>query len=78
MSLFNMDDKSKPFAERLKPKTLDDFYGQEDVLGEGKNASAPNSFRQANLPYFVRPFQDAEKQAWLGLLQSLQRRSLKS
>jgi putative ATPase len=36
MSLFNMNDKLKPLAERLKPQTLDDFYGQEEVLGEGK------------------------------------------
>jgi putative ATPase len=29
-------DKSRPLAERLRPTTLDDFVGQEHILGPGK------------------------------------------
>jgi putative ATPase len=41
MDLFNTDlpDKKvsrKPLADRMRPRTLDDFVGQEHILGEGK------------------------------------------
>ena len=25
-----------PLAERMRPKTLDEFFGQNDIVGEGK------------------------------------------
>ncbi|MBI5589006.1 MAG: replication-associated recombination protein A [Deltaproteobacteria bacterium] len=28
-------DASRPLAERMRPRTLDEFYGQQDVVGEG-------------------------------------------
>ena len=33
LSLYNNDDR--PLAERMRPKTLEDFFGQESVIGEG-------------------------------------------
>ncbi len=41
MDLFGDDtflkqDSGKPLADRMRPKTLDDFVGQEHILGEGK------------------------------------------
>ncbi len=41
MELFNTDDFRKkegrqPLADRMRPKTLDEFMGQEHILGEGK------------------------------------------
>jgi putative ATPase len=30
------DDQSRPLAERMRPKTLDDYIGQEHILGPGK------------------------------------------
>lgn len=30
------DDTSKPLAERLRPRSLDEFFGQEHLLGKGK------------------------------------------
>jgi len=42
MSLFDSsplpaaDDRTRPLAERMRPKTLDDYVGQEHVLGPGK------------------------------------------
>ena len=41
MSLFDSPDTpetphKRPLAERLRPKTLDDFIGQEHILGKGK------------------------------------------
>ena len=43
MSLFesvtlhgDADDRSRPLAERMRPKTLDDYIGQEHILGPGK------------------------------------------
>jgi putative ATPase len=43
MSLFesvtlhdDRDDASRPLAERMRPKTLDDYIGQEHILGPGK------------------------------------------
>jgi putative ATPase len=41
MELFKDDvlfesDSGKPLADRMRPKTLDDFVGQEHILGEGK------------------------------------------
>ena len=36
-SLFNDDDAhGRPLAERLRPKTLDEYVGQEHILGPGK------------------------------------------
>ena len=37
MSLFeNTAKKSAPLADRMRPKTLDGFIGQEHIIGEGK------------------------------------------
>lgn len=39
MSLFDLpaaDDPARPLAERLRPATLDDYVGQEHILGPGK------------------------------------------
>ena len=44
MSLFDTPDTpdtpetphKRPLAERLRPKSLDDFIGQEHILGKGK------------------------------------------
>jgi len=30
------DDQSRPLAERMRPRTLDDYIGQEHILGPGK------------------------------------------
>jgi len=30
------DDKSQPLASRLRPQSLDEFYGQKHLIGEGK------------------------------------------
>ena len=36
-SLFdNMHDTNKPLADRVRPKSLDDFVGQEHIVGKGK------------------------------------------
>ncbi|MBP3731357.1 MAG: AAA family ATPase, partial [Mailhella sp.] len=35
MSFFDSD-ASKPIAERLRPHTLDDFFGQSHLLGKGR------------------------------------------
>ncbi len=44
MSLFETNpshddaiDKSRPLAERMRPRTLDEFVGQEHILGPGKS-----------------------------------------
>ena len=29
-------DKTRPLADRMRPRTLDEFVGQEHVLGPGK------------------------------------------
>jgi len=31
------NDKSRPLAERMRPRTLDEFVGQEHILGPGKS-----------------------------------------
>src|ERR1700758_436983 len=40
MSLFDTTppdtDKTRPLAERMRPRTLDDYMGQEHILGPGK------------------------------------------
>ncbi|MHC1786295.1 MAG: replication-associated recombination protein A [Christensenellales bacterium] len=37
MTLFDFNDaKHQPLAERMRPKTLDDFIGQEHIVGKGK------------------------------------------
>jgi putative ATPase len=41
MELFKDDtlfesNSGKPLADRMRPRTLDDFVGQEHILGEGK------------------------------------------
>ncbi|NPV88934.1 replication-associated recombination protein A [Coprothermobacteraceae bacterium] len=35
-SLFKPDRKKMPLSERMRPRTLDEFVGQEHVLGKGK------------------------------------------
>lgn len=44
MSLFETNpshdeaiDKSRPLADRMRPRTLDEFVGQEHILGPGKS-----------------------------------------
>ncbi|MBV9085233.1 MAG: replication-associated recombination protein A [Acidobacteriaceae bacterium] len=32
----NEDDPSRPLADRMRPRSLDEFIGQEHILGEGK------------------------------------------
>ena len=32
----NLHEDKKPLAERMRPKTLDDFVGQQHILGKGK------------------------------------------
>ena len=42
MSLFqpipsgNSDDSTRPLADRMRPRTLDEFVGQEHLIGSGK------------------------------------------
>ena len=36
-------DLNKPLAHRVRPKTLEEFIGQEEILGENKVNSAPSS-----------------------------------
>lgn len=37
MSLFDFNDKKNvPLAERMRPRTLDEFYGQKHLIGPGK------------------------------------------
>ena len=43
MSLFqaipggeNRADKTRPLADRMRPRTLDEFVGQEHLIGPGK------------------------------------------
>ena len=31
-----MIEKKVPLAHRMKPKTLEEFFGQEEIVGEGK------------------------------------------
>jgi len=33
---FSRKDKKKPLADRVRPKTLEEFFGQTHILGEGK------------------------------------------
>ncbi|MDR1639362.1 MAG: AAA family ATPase, partial [Clostridiales bacterium] len=35
-SLFDSFDVSEPLASRLRPDSLDNYYGQEHLLGKGK------------------------------------------
>lgn len=43
--------RSAPLADRMRPDTLDDFYGQEHLLGEGKFLSSAISAK--NLPSLI-------------------------
>ncbi len=37
MTLFDMNNaKNQPLAERMRPRTMDDFVGQEHIVGKGK------------------------------------------
>ncbi len=36
VSLFHANDQNAPLASRMRPQTLDEFIGQEDLLGPGK------------------------------------------
>ena len=36
MTLFDQREEMTPLANRLRPDTLDDFVGQEHLLGQGK------------------------------------------
>jgi len=35
LSLFNNDSKNMPLAERMRPKEISGFVGQDDIIGEG-------------------------------------------
>jgi putative ATPase len=35
-ALDTQDDQSAPLAARMRPRTLDDFIGQEEIIGQGK------------------------------------------
>ena len=36
-SLFDTDKKThKPLADRMRPKTLDEYIGQENIIGKGR------------------------------------------
>ncbi len=35
-SLANRDDKPVPLADRMRPRTMDEFIGQEHIVGQGK------------------------------------------
>jgi putative ATPase len=43
--------RSAPLADRMRPDTLDDFYGQEHLLGEGKFLSS--AILAKNLPSLI-------------------------
>ena len=37
MDLFSQNrNRSAPLADRMRPRTLDEFYGQQHIIGEGK------------------------------------------
>ena len=37
MTLFEQNkQKNTPLADRMRPRTLDEFYGQEHIVGPGK------------------------------------------
>ena len=37
MDLFSQNhNRSAPLADRMRPRTLDEFYGQQHIVGEGK------------------------------------------
>lgn len=37
VDLFSINEKkTSPLADRMRPKTLDDFLGQEHIVGKGK------------------------------------------
>ena len=37
MTLFSQNEKANaPLADRMRPRTLDEFYGQEHIVGKGK------------------------------------------
>ena len=35
----DQNDKDRPLATRMRPNSLDEFVGQKDLVGEGKNDS---------------------------------------
>ena len=41
------DDAKRPLAERMRPETLEDFVGQEHILGAGKAAAGADRARPA-------------------------------
>ena len=36
----NSNSENKPLAERMRPQTLEEYVGQEHILGEGKQLRA--------------------------------------
>ena len=37
MTLFSQNEQSgAPLADRMRPRTLDEFYGQEHIVGRGR------------------------------------------
>ena len=36
VTFFDSENKSKPLAERMRPRDLNEFVGQEHLLSEGK------------------------------------------
>ena len=57
-SLFNHSPQ-KSLAELLRPKNLDEFTGQEEILGPGKTLRTLIE-KDKILPYFLRPSGDRE------------------
>ena len=35
------DNRDRPLAYRMRPKTLDEFYGQEEIVGENEMKNIP-------------------------------------
>ena len=42
--------KFTPLAERMRPKDLEHFYGQEHLMGEGKILVSASSIRSIGVP----------------------------
>lgn len=45
----------QPLADELRPTTLDDVYGQEEILGEGRMLPPDDRVRPRAEPDLLRP-----------------------
>jgi len=69
-----MENNEKPLAVRMRPKTLDEFLGQEELVGQGKLLrQAIESDSIPSMIFGVR--QEAAKLLWLLLLPNRQNQS---